>query len=82
MYFYCSLFHLAYMLLNFYRHFLEGKLANDVQKEAIGSRFWAVLVNSMYYFHSRRGSAAEELLISPRPNKELTILARRRHETQ
>ena len=46
---YSSLDSLANVLLNFYPHFLQEQKANAGQKEAIGSRFWAVLVNSMYF---------------------------------
>ncbi len=46
---YLSLSCLACVLLKIYLHFLLGKNANTRQKEAIGSRFWAVLVNSMYF---------------------------------
>jgi NH3-dependent NAD+ synthetase len=46
---YSSLGSLAHALLNFYHHVLQGKKAKAGQKEAIGSRFWAVLVNSMYF---------------------------------
>jgi len=46
---YHSLSCLACVLLKIYLHFLQGKNANTRQKEAIGSRFWAVLVNSMYF---------------------------------